>query len=120
MLPILKSDKEDFGYVEPKKTNPICSKCKYFVRGGQCLLVKGFISGDKGSCNLWVEGPMRMWPIHKSPMTKVESGYVEAPGGPRCGTCAFYRDPKECELVKGVINPKRGCCNAWKKGEKSS
>jgi len=119
MLPTLKATKQEFGYVQPKRTNPICKKCKYFVRTGECLLVKGKISGENGSCNLWVDGPMRFWPINSPSLTKTESGYVETPKGARCGECTFYSYPRQCELVKGDIDPKNGCCNAWKKKEKS-
>lgn len=115
MLPILKSSKEQFGYVESKVSNPICGKCKYFVRTQQCLLVKGIISGSNGSCNLWVKGEPRHWPIYSAPLTKTESGYVETSGGPRCGSCRFYEDPGKCQLVDGAINPSHGCCNAWKR-----
>ena len=115
MLPILKGTKETFAYVEGSKTNPICGKCKYFVRTGQCLLVKGTISGPNGSCNFWEEGPPRFWALNTPPLTKQESGYVEKPKGPKCGTCVFYSDTKRCKLVRGEINPKKGCCNAWKK-----
>ncbi len=117
MLPLIKTDKGSFAYVDPKTTNPICGKCVYFVKGGKCLLVKGEISGKNGSCNYWVKGPSRIYPIGTPPFTQKESGYVETPNGPRCGTCTFYSDPRRCELVKGDIEPKTGCCNAWKKPE---
>ena len=117
MLPLFKSDNDTFGYVSPRNTNPICGRCKYFVRRGQCLLVKGSISGANGSCNFWIGGQPRFHPINTPPLTKQESVYVETPKGPRCGTCAFYDDPRGCGLVKGDIDPNYGCCNAWKKKE---
>ena len=117
MLPILKSDKESFGYVDGKTAPPRCSRCKYFVKGGLCLLVKGNISGINGPCNLWVKGHPRTWAFKSPPLTKTESGYVEYPKGTRCGVCAFYSDPRRCELVNGDIDPDTGCCNAWKKGK---
>lgn len=118
MLPILKGKKETFKYVQTKKENPICGKCKYFVKTGQCLLVKSKISGSNGSCNFWEEGVPRLWPIHMPPLTKEEARYVEIPRGPKCGTCVFYESPRACELVKGDIDPLHGRCNAWKKKEK--
>jgi hypothetical protein len=114
MLPILKADKKEFGYVDAKTSNPICGKCKYFVQGGKCLLVQGEISGVNGSCTLWVKGNPRIYPFKSPPLTKKESGYIEYPKGPKCGVCVFYSDPRGCYLVKGDIEPETGCCNAWK------
>ena len=117
MLPLanLKAKKNEFGYVDANPTPPRCNKCKYFVMGGKCLLVKGEISGKNGSCNLWVKGNPRMRPIGLSSLTQKEAGYEEIIGGPRCGTCLFYSQPRECKLVQGNIAPHTGCCNAWKK-----
>lgn len=114
MLPQLKADKASFAYVDAKPTPPRCNKCKYFVQGGKCLLVKGQISGINGTCNLWVKGTPRIHPFKTPPLTQKESGYVEYPKGPRCGVCQFYEDPRGCQLVKGDIDPEYGCCNAWK------
>lgn len=117
MLPQLKADKASFAYQEAPPTPPRCNKCKYFVRMGKCLLVKGQISGKDGTCNLWVKGTPRFYPFASPPLTQKESGYVEYPNGPRCGVCKFYEDPRGCQLVKGDIDPNYGCCNAWKPKE---
>ena len=117
MLPQLKKGtKYDYAYQEGPNTPPRCNKCQYYTQSGECILVKGAISGYNGSCNFWVNGesaPQKGLRI--SPYTKPEAGYVEARGGPACGGCAFFRDPMHCKLVKGKIDPKIGCCNAWKR-----
>lgn len=117
MLPILKADKKDFAYVDAKTTPPRCNRCKYFVKGGMCLLVKGEIDGVNGTCILWVKGMPRQYPFKSPPLTKAETAYTEYPKGTRCGVCMFYEDPRGCGLVKGDIDPATGCCNAWKKGK---
>lgn len=118
MLPMLKADKASFAYVDNRLFPPRCNKCKYYVEGGKCVLVKGLIDGKNGSCNLWVKGNPRKYPLGMAPLTQKESGYVEVAGGPRCGVCVFYEDPRQCQLVKGDIDPSYGCCNAWKENEK--
>ena len=81
------------------------------------MLVKGPISGETGSCNFWVEGDaFKEKPDKLPPFTKDQAGYVQnQPNGPRCGACLFYREPRGCQLVKGDIDPRIGCCSAWKK-----
>lgn len=110
-----KGTKRDFAYQEGKTTPPRCDKCQYFVEDGRCRLVKGIIDGVNGSCSFWVGGEINKSNSFHAEFTKEQAGYVEFPKGPRCGTCYFYLDPHLCKLVKGDINPKIGCCSAWKK-----
>jgi hypothetical protein len=49
-------------------------------------------------------------------MDRAEAGYVDYPvDGERCGSCAMFRDPANCTLVRGVILP-FGHCRYWEAG----
>jgi hypothetical protein len=112
---LAKGTKHDFAYQEGPSTPPRCNKCQYFIKSGACQLVRGKISGQNGSCNYWVEGESKNHYEITPPFSKIQSGYVEYKNGPRCGVCRFYGSPRQCQLVKGDIDPTTGCCSAWKK-----
>jgi hypothetical protein len=117
--------KQEFGYVEDKH-NPNCETCNMFIRTngniGKCTIVEGDINGRDGVCNLWayrrtkpIEGKKYM--IH---YTKESSGYLETPGGTKCGTCKFRIDPDGCKMVEGQIDMEYGCCIAWQPDEETA
>ena len=114
-----KVTKQEFAYVEDK-VNPKCEACNMFIRTnegdiGKCTLVKGDINGPDGVCTFWAM--RRTKPIedkeYEPTLTQEESGYVEYPGGSRCGTCKFKKGTDACEKVEGLINMETGCCIAW-------
>lgn len=46
-------------------------------------------------------------------MSKLAVVYMDGDKGPfRCDHCEYYKDPNECEIVKGFIDP-AGCCNLY-------
>ena len=50
-------------------------------------------------------------------LTKAEAGYRATRVGDkarRCGNCSMYKSPKQCTLVKGVIDPE-DICKHWEK-----
>lgn len=57
-------------------------------------------------------------------LAQTAMGYVEAPQGPKCGTCTYAKrlPPEEtdwdenvaqCTILLGIISLKDGCCDAW-------
>ncbi len=42
------------------------------------------------------------------------AGYVEYPGGPRCGNCEYADKARRfCEKWKAIVDLSDGCCDAW-------
>lgn len=119
LVDVPKGMKYDFAYQEGEKTPPICGKCRYFVKGRKCQLVKGDIDPINGSCNFWVKGSPKTDLNSTPPFTKNQSGYVEHDNGPRCSQCVFFSIPSKCHLVMGKINGPLGCCNAFLPRKKS-
>lgn len=107
----------DFAYsIQPVPRK--CGNCNMlYEKDGKyfCTMVQGEIDKDIGVCSYWSlrttqPDPNADWdPV----LDKKDAGYIEdAPTV--CGGCKFYGD-KTCELVKGDIDPKYGCCMAWTK-----
>ena len=48
-----------------------------------------------------------------------DTGYVEVPGGPRCGNCV-YLEGGRCQLpeVDKRVSPDNGCCQWWSNGSR--
>jgi hypothetical protein len=90
-----------------------CGICIMFFPQSSCTAVKGAISGDKGVCGLYVNGPnaAKMLTPHLSKQT---AGYSEE-GPTHCGSCEYYGGGPEkgpCKIVEGEVEF-HGCCNAW-------
>lgn len=48
--------------------------------------------------------------------TKAKAGYVEYPGGPKCGNCK-YLEGSMCAKFGFTVSKKDGCCNYWESAD---
>jgi hypothetical protein len=117
----------------------LCESCMMYIPGkkgmGSCTAVGpegvekdgAHISGKKGGCNLYVNGPAASKEkTNPNRLSKAASGYMDA--GPfGCSRCGNFEGPgsKHCLRVlgdekKGVGTIEAGeCCNGWQSVEEA-
>lgn len=122
-------------YIHRTGTDYECKDCPWFQPGkGRCFLHSPSTEiSPTGTCGYWVKGkplPAIQDLQPTAALSKLESGYTEAPSGYSCKRCdEFLPDSQDCVKVDrnspgddpGLIHADACCCR-WEpisKGEKS-
>lgn len=106
---------------ETEPSDHKCGGCAMFIGSkGQCTIVQGAISGDKGSCSYWApgEGKATEEDVHEARMDYTVAGYGEAPDASfpiNCGTCQYFAEGV-CKLWMGKVKAEQ-CCMAYASSE---
>lgn len=121
-----KVTKQEAGYLGPRLTpdeGTHCSECRDYIRiTGECTItLPAEVSGERGTCNLFIKGQPHEYGSPLRIISKVDVGYIEGPTVPtRCARCEYYEQPNRpvslCSRVGDSPNDLvdgHGCCNLY-------